>query len=636
MGKTNVIKEKKRKDANHKGTSGIPNWVMTLIVVVIAAAVLLTFIGGLISSSGIILRLSTAMKLDDIKINGNMMSYYFYNTYESILSSNETYVSYFSLDTSKPLKDQTYGVAATEGGYAMETVFLGSFTGTWYDYFMTQTKTRVQNMLMYCYEAEQRGITLSAEDHETIDLAIENMTLMADLYGYTKNAYFANMYGEGVHESDIRKAMEISSLASKCAEVVLEELEGKVTDDRVNAAYNENSKKFNLVDTFTYDFYVSYTSVAREILGDSYTAAEAEKAENKTKIIAAYKEKITEAKAAAAELEKITDYDKFVEYVLTYNAKKDYDDLLDAEKVAAENKPTDEELVKIKDATIAAVIAEIMEGKEKTQSDVVKTEGTGAEATPAAEGDASAKDVYTLYDIVITEKFAQAMGDVKEALFADMLQIKDTSTQKKIKYDENNPDDELNKWLFESERKIGDIKKIEEGDSANGEEYKDDLTESFSAEVSYLTKTSYKDETITRDIAYMLFASESTAKEALELIKKESSLTKDRFAEIATEAGASANTVLENYIEETMGSDAFDAWAYGESTTKGSYTSEPIKLSDGSYLLGYYVEDGDIAWYSTVYDYVLSEDYKAFEANLTATHGAKIVTNAGVLKLIGD
>ena len=44
-----------------------------------------------------------------------------------------------------------------------------------------------------------------------------------------------------------------------------------------------------------------------------------------------------------------------------------------------------------------------------------------------------------------------------------------------------------------------------------------------------------------------------------------------------------------------MSSTDFDNWLFGADTKVGSYTKSPIKMSDGSYMVAFFVAEGEPA-----------------------------------------
>ena len=233
MGKSNRIRaerfEKKNaapvKVQKKKDRSGL---VLSLVAILITVAVVLTIAGSMISSSGIIMRHRTAISSENFTISGNMMSYFYYTQYNSFLEDYSDYLSYFSLDTSKSLKAQTYGDPSL-GGY--ETSYLGEFTGTWFDYFMSKAETQAKQILVFCEEANARGITLDDTDRENMETELETLELEATVENYTLSEYITANYGKGVKVKDIKKVLELTVLATKGVTAVQEELLAGISDE---------------------------------------------------------------------------------------------------------------------------------------------------------------------------------------------------------------------------------------------------------------------------------------------------------------------------------------------------------------------------------------------------------------------
>ena len=294
MGKSNRIKANKALKASKapltkKKGKGMPSWLMTLITLVVTAAVLLTVAFGLLSANGVFNRMRVSLSSDHYKINTNMMSYYFYTQYQSFQTEYESYLSYLSLDKSKSLKEQEFGKDTTK----YDASFLGEFEGTWFDYFMNQTVVSAKGILLYCEEANARGITLDDNDMAEIETNIESIRTTASTYGYTLNNYLAASFGPGVKLTDVRKAIEYSALANKCMNAIVDELELAATEERIENRYNETKNNFNSIDYSTYTFTVDYTEIAKEELGSDHTDAELK--ENEAKVLAAYQTAVQRA-----------------------------------------------------------------------------------------------------------------------------------------------------------------------------------------------------------------------------------------------------------------------------------------------------------------------------------------------------
>lgn len=624
MGKLNLSTKNKKK----KSASGIPNWLLTTIVTVIIAAVLLFCAYSVVDSTGLALRLGVAMKSDNYNVSANMMRYYYINTYSNFVDTYGTYLSYFSLGQNTPISEHDdiwFGGTSEDTATYYDTTFLGDFDGTWFDYFMSQTKDGVNTMLIYCEKANELGISLEDAEKAEIDASIEDAIASfkssQGISDVSDSTCLSAMYGEGMSKGDIRKAMELSTLASKCQEKIYEQLEAGVTDDRVLAFYEANKNDFDLIDYFYYSFDVDYTDVAKELLSANYDDAELEA--NKDKVDAEYKKRVEEAKAAAAELATKSELADFKNFIYAYEGKSSYDTILTQNKPADTLMPTNEQMETVKANLIANVVAEVIAGETAVKTDVVES----------GEGDAK---TYTLYEMTITPEFAESVKKMETSLFSIVKAVDNNYAVEKDGYDDSS---EFSKWAFADGCPVGGIKIITEGDGvAEGEIAVDKKTHTSS--VYYLTKTRYKNEENSKDVAYMMFAAndskeaEEKAKAAIEKLKEAGTLTTESFATIATEAGAAAHTVYEDYTEGSMQSATFDEWLYDEATVLGTYTETPLMMGTGEYMVAFYAADGEPSWSVTVKNSILNDDFTAYSDELTVAFGGTVVTTDWVITWI--
>ncbi len=463
---------------------------------------------------------------------------------------------------------------------------------------MKQTTSQVEEILVYCEEANARGIELDDTDIAEIDAELQMYKTYAQVYGYTTNSYIATIYGKGMKEKDIRNALELSALASKCSEEVGDEIKGLISDTDIDSEYAANTKDYNLVDYSSYTFTVTYEDVIAEVLGkDDYTDEEAE--EKEEEIIAAYKAKIEETREKANALMQASDsreaFEKIiVSYIVADIFDENYDGALEDGDVVEADLPNDTQTEEIRLALITYISDKIINGEDFDESGVVvdgKVVGT---------------------DIEVTESYAEVIKDMAH-------DVADTSEQKleATFYEGNNysdTDDAL-EWAFEDGRKAGDTKAFEEGDGADGAELATSADElkSFTVSAYLLTKAQYRDETFTKNIGIMVFSSEDTAASAIEKLYEGISL--EAFEDICDELGGSF-TDYENYTEGSMGVDDFDSWIYADGTKVGSYTAEAIALDDSQYAVVIYYADGDEEWYVSVKSAIYTERYEAFDAEI--------------------
>ena len=599
MGKSNRIRTKKANAtlASVKPTKknqGMPSWAINLITIAVTVVIFASVILSVLSSNGVFMRMQTAMKTDNFRVNGNMMTYYFQTQYQNFISENSSYLTYLGLNTGLSLKDQVYSTE-TDGSSV-----------TWFDSLMDQTEAQVKEVLVFCEEAHKRGIELDEADIANIDAEIEMYKMYADLYGYTTNSYIATMYGKGITKSDIRNCLELSALASKCSQLIGEELENAITTDRINGEYDKNKLDYNLVDFSYYTISVSFDEACEAVLGtDDYKDEDV--AAKSTEIVAKYKEMIADAKKQAEELAKKTDIKDFNNYIITNVIEKTYTDeyegeLADSKDVTEDKLPSAETISALREKVIAH-LKDLVENDKDYQ------------ALTVTEGEKT-----TVLEIEVSKEYAALIDHVVEHALKDIKADKEDYIAEGVKYDDT---DDAIEWAFDDKTKLGDIKSFEEGDGADGKELDTDVKKlkSFEINVYFLSKTQYRDETLTKDLGIMVFDTEAKAKDAI--AKLTAGINIETFENISKEVSGTF-TNYENYSEGTMGVDAFDKWLYAEETKAGTYTATPIKLSDSSYAVALYVGEGDAEWYVTVKAAILSEDFTARTTELTNTFAVTV------------
>ena len=100
---------------------------------------------------------------------------------------------------------------------------------TWFDYIMSQVKGMASQLLVFQESAAAAGFTLSEEDQQSVEeqLATEEIS----------------NYGENASEDDVRKIIEMQTLASAYFDYVLENMQ--FTDEELDAYYQANKNQFD-------------------------------------------------------------------------------------------------------------------------------------------------------------------------------------------------------------------------------------------------------------------------------------------------------------------------------------------------------------------------------------------------------
>ena len=616
MGKSNRIRNNRASDTLFGGAAApkqkkeMPSWALNALPITFAVLLVVAVALLFMSSFGVFGRMQTAMKSENFRVTQNMMNYYFQSQYSSFVSENSAYLSYYGLDTGKSLKDQTYSTDA-DGNVV-----------TWFDTMMDSTVEQVKEILVYCEEAEARGITLDEEDMKAIEDELYMYDIYGQLYGTDKNAYISMMYGKGMRESDIKKALELSTLASKCSSLIGDEILDGITDEHVVKEYETNTDEYDQVDYIYYTFDVAFTDAKNALAS---TATDAEK-------IAKYKEMIEEAKARAEEWAAIKDEDVLKDTILKYVGETvfedTYKDFMEKENVAEDKMVITAEILKEK--LVAAVFNAI---KEDAEFVIESVEAKGDEEAKTGIMNTTKDGETTKYFVFETEvdkTFYDAFKKYAGELFDDVETEYDACFVEGAKFSDTN--DAL-EWAFEDGRVVGETKTFDKGDGAGTNAVSDKVSElkSFSITVYRLTKTQHKDETVSKNVGIMVFSSKTDAEKAAEKLAALGEITKEKFEEICTEFNGQY-TDYENYTKGSFGVAAFDTWLYGDDIKVGAFTakdkvitltstsSSSSTTTSSSYAVAWYYGDGDMQWEITVKTALFNDGYEASDKALKDKH----------------
>ena len=282
-----LLAEKKAKQ-NKKKLDRIVAVTCIVFAVLIAAVLVL----NVLSETGVFIRATGAMEQGDIVVDAAMMTFFVNDQITSWYNNYYVYVMYglISLDMSKDFKTQK--LTANDASYMGDRSLAGK---TWYDYFMDNVIENVEMYITYATAAKKANIGLSEEDKAEINQTISDMKDSLKSYKMT----FADQYGKGVTENDIRKCYELIYLAANYGEYFQEQTEARLEaeDGKTTITdYPENHKEL----FYTSEFLQYSISVSEKKLGSQK----------------AYDDAVKEAKEAAkkiAEAKTPADFVKLVE-----------------------------------------------------------------------------------------------------------------------------------------------------------------------------------------------------------------------------------------------------------------------------------------------------------------------------------
>lgn len=689
--------ENYRKSGAHKASKGgiqgksgsqFPAWAgvlaIVLVAVIIAGALALT----IINENGVILRSKTTLKTEHYKVSGTMLKYFYYYQYQTVYSTyysyainylgNADYISYFgwTLNNNYAHNDElnnkcTLGtVLKDENGKEMTDAngnklydsrameLRGGTVYTWWDYFMDLAIKQVEEILVYCEAAYDAGYTsldsLNPEAYDEIDAVFASLKKNASEAGYSLSGYLTQIYGKGISKSDIRKALEISYIASEYAELVEENFGNAITDDEINDRYNSNKYDYLYVDALTLDYPFVYDELLEAYitdLGEDYTTEEyneaVAKADEEFAVRLEYLRSISDKFGSTKGDEKA--FKKMLlgifgyAYYFDYYSEEKYGEVVIADVVAEAvdmainatesiSAKEDDPLV----TRIAAVLYDEIDFllyEDMTYSD--NNLGNWAFKTVGQE--------YGNVFVVVTDT------DGKETFYS-YPELEYVDMEEK---EEDSDEDES-----ETEEDSG------EEDSAEEDEEKDSTTEgdekvtsefegaSYNLEAYFMLEPATRAEYTTVDLGYILVnvnanadttasdyvAPEFLAEDYLSKFLEGGDLTLEAFEKYAATTGESYYGTFENCLKGEFGYDELDEWLYDGESRVG--TGDVIAIYGGNtspvyYVAAYCFAEGDVAWYIEVKDDIVQEKFDSWEEEMLETYSEGIEINTSAVTMIG-
>ncbi len=200
-------------------------------VIFIAFVVLAIFLW--VFNSGIIQRNKTAVTIDGEKYTVNDVAFYYQQSYQSFLNSDNGYMAVLlgGLDTSKSLKTQQAW---------------GSEEQTWDDYIKEMAVDTMKFVHAATAEAKANNVTLDQASKDAIKANVETMKENASNYGYTYKQYLTAVFGSTMTPSAYEDLMGEYMLASQYANSIEDGF--TFTDDEIKAYYDEHKNTYDLVD----------------------------------------------------------------------------------------------------------------------------------------------------------------------------------------------------------------------------------------------------------------------------------------------------------------------------------------------------------------------------------------------------
>ena len=281
------------REAEKKAKKERRTW--TIVGVIIAVFVVLI----VLLNTNLLYTGTTAMTIGDYKFTNAEYQYYYNTAYNNFTYQYQSYLSFIGLDTNNALDEQEVNTGMLT---ALNVTMPDSLSGdnapetfTWDDYFR---ETALENMVQVTalYDAAtNEGYTLSEEDSQAIDDAMDTYATLAENYNLRgADGYLAATYGKGVDSELVRNLLSRAYIAEDYSQDVFDSFE--YTSDELNAYYDENADAF---DALTLDYYL--VSAEREEVTTTNEDGEEETNDEVTDATMADAKEIADGIAAAVE-----------------------------------------------------------------------------------------------------------------------------------------------------------------------------------------------------------------------------------------------------------------------------------------------------------------------------------------------
>lgn len=681
-------KGKNAKNTRGKNTAQIPTWAsvlaFTLVAVIIVGALSLTFING----SGVILRAKTALSTEHFEVNGTMMKYFYYAQYQNTYSTyynyavnylgNADYISYFGWTLNENFdhadeKNNTCKLGTVkkdEDGKEMKDAngnkiydskameLRGGSVFTWWDYFMDLALGEVQDILIFCEAAYAEGYTtlesLNPDAKSEIDDMIKTLRSNASSSGFSLGGYLGQLYGSGVTEKDVRKAMELTYIAAEYAELKEGEFEDAITDEDVNKQYEENELDYLFADALTFEYSVDFDHILEgyiQDLDEEYTTEEYNEQVKKAEL--EYTTRLAHIREMAPKFAETKGNEElFRNLILEIHAYQYFFQTLNDK----DNDPDVKE-------TVAEAMKLVKEAKEPIKADSKDTIAKRVASFVYDEIEYLLYEDMPYKDSVSGNWVFKAIGQEAGNVLVQIVETDGTETvfmypELEIPADEEE-DSEDEEGDHDHEEDTSDDTTDDTTDDKEDEKDDGKLKSEYAGEVYehnafYVIETAERDDYKALDFGFIILEdhkhsedeeldddhieAEFQAEDYLTQFLASGNLTKEGFEKFVKDNEVANYNTLENCVKGEFGYEEMDEWLFGETNRVG--TGDVVEIYGENveplyYVMVYVFGEGDAAWFVSAKGDILDERYEAWNEEVEKAHSGSINITVGTLKEIG-
>ena len=507
---------------------------LVLLAIVVLLAVSLFFV--IFADSGIKDRNTVVVSSDNYQVSASMLPYYENSAYSNMFS--QYYNLYYSY------------LGDANSAYQYAAQMMGSYT---LKDFFDSAYTSAQEIVLLCEEAKAAGLSLTDEDKASIDEALAS-------FGQS----FASVFGSGVKEKDVRRAMELELLAGKFYDKFHEDKEALITDADIQKHIADNKADFYVADYLKFDVSLS---------AEDYVDLEGQFEDDKA-LADKYLPLIANAKTES----------EFKNQVIRYVVDRDFDAEVQ-KNLAGDLMPEEAALATIKQDAITNIFAALVNGE-----DVDSVESTDTDYMKA---------VGKIYDAL-----ESACSKALNALAGEQAYVASPET------------DEI-KWLIADTTKQYETKSVDNSDDEN-----------YAHAVYMLINPLHVHDEATVNVGHILIeAREGTAtaedmaaaeKEAREILNTylAGEKTRDAFEKLGKEK-TDDSSVFYTGVKKGAMSKAFDTWIFSEDRKEVGET-DIVKTEHGYHVM-YWDGKGENTSISAAKTAIVDEQYQKFVEEKAAT-----------------
>ena len=211
-------------------------------ILIVSAAVLTVVLSfvivlDILLQTGTLLRMRKVKKSDDVYVNGAMMTFYFWDCFNTSLQNNESYYKSNGLSSAEDLDNPD------------------PFGNPWRESFENTVAELADLYMAYAQYAVDNGITLSEEMLDEVEGQVEKFKDKAVVYGMSTDKFLSKYYGRGVKEQDVRDAVTLAYLSNEGFNAMYNSV--VVTDNDISEYFDNNTIEFMRAD---YCFFVTGVS----------------------------------------------------------------------------------------------------------------------------------------------------------------------------------------------------------------------------------------------------------------------------------------------------------------------------------------------------------------------------------------